>query len=195
MKYKFDNAENIVPALRVVLIAGSLLAVGWPIVRSSWEARLILGNSSWIIDMGRHPAWEAPPAPSYSDFQQHFIQSGGFPPPNAPWTMRMGLKWESIVLESLLYLWPVTVAIGLLYLIVRGPVRDVVLHCVLCAGAGLTLSVGACIAFWCVIGGWGAPMPILFGMSGLIGGLLGGVVLFHPKTAERITAPDGDERS
>src|SRR5262245_4182605 len=104
----------------VVLLAclGSIALVTW---NGRWEGRLTWGNHTWIADLGRAPVWAPPPAPPYGRFQEDFKESEGFPVEGSPGlTIRRVLKVDWMVVDLLLYLWPVTVVSGLLYLATRG---------------------------------------------------------------------------
>jgi len=88
------------------------------------------------------------------------------------------------VCHYLLYLWPVTLAAGLLYLALRGKQRDPLLHIGLSAGFGLTFGAAACIGLYILYGGWGPPNPAFFGGAGLAVGICIGLATFkwgHPQ--------------
>jgi hypothetical protein len=81
-----------------------------------------------------------------------------------------------MVIKLFLYLWPVTVFTGVLYLI--GKRTDPVLYVVLCIGIGLTAAACTCIGLWLLFGGWGPPMPTLFGTMGVLMGVVAGILTF-----------------
>lgn len=170
--------------LRLLLLAGCLGAVAVSAATAPWEARLVQGNHSWIMDLGRHPVWQPPAAPDYAAFRQHFERSEGFPPPNGGWAIRAGYDPAGVGLTAVAYCWPVAVVCGLLYFAARGPRRDVGLHCALHVAAGLTVAVAACVALWCVVGGWGPPAVGCFEVLGVVGGIISGLASFRPADAE-----------
>ena len=175
--------------LRLLLLAGCLGAIAVSAATAPWEARLVQGNHSWIMDLGRHPAWQPPAAPDYQSFRQHFEQSREFPPPNGGWAIRASYDPVDVALAAVAYFWPVALVCGLLYLVVRGPRRDVVLHCALHVAAGLSVAVAACVALWCLVGGWGAPAVGCFGVLGLVGGSISGVASFSKGTPNQALQP------
>ena len=126
--------------LRLFLLAGCLGAVAMSAATAPWESRLVQGNHSWIMDLGRHPVWQPPAPPDYAAFRQHFERSEDFPPRNGGWVIRAGYDPAGVGLAAAAYCWPVALMCGLLYLAVRGPRRDVVLHCALHVAAGLSAN-------------------------------------------------------
>jgi hypothetical protein len=168
--------------LRLLLLAGCLGAIALSAATAPWEARLVRGNHSWIMDLGRHPAWQPPAAPDYTAFRQHFDRSEDFPPPDGGWVIRVSYDPVDVGLAALAYSWPVAAVCGLLYLAVRGPRRDVVLHCALRVAAGLSIAVAACVGLWCVVGGWGPPAVGCFGVLGVVGGIVSGLMSFSQGT-------------
>jgi hypothetical protein len=164
-------------ALRLLLLAGCLGAIALSVATARWEGRLVRGNHTWLIDLGRHPVWSPPSPPDYERFRQEFEQSEDFPPPHGC-AIESSYRPAEVALEAVLYLWLVTGSCGLLYLGARGPRRDFVMHCAASVAAGLTAAVAACLALWCVAGGWGPPFPACFGVFGLVVGLARGIASF-----------------
>lgn len=78
-----------------------------------------------------------------------------------------------------LYLWPITLAFGLGYRVLRWTRRDLVLHLAFFAGIGLTLAVVVCLGFWIIFGGWGPPNLGILGTLGFIGGIAAGLGTFR----------------
>ena len=114
-----------------------------------------------------------------------FQESEGFPSEGTPGcTIQRRLKVDWMAADLLLYLWPLTVVGGLLYLAIRGERRDLILHLGLSAGIGLTAGVAVCIGLWMMLGGWGPPAPEFFGGLGLVAGVAGGLVSFKWGRAE-----------
>jgi hypothetical protein len=162
--------------LRWIFVAACLsciVVVAW---NSRWEGSLTRTDHTIIVDLGRSPVWAPPAVPPYSRFSKDFKDSQGFPDEDDPGlSIRRELKSDWMAVDLLLYLWLVTVVGGLLYLGVRGDRRDVVLHCGLSVGIGLTIAASVCVGLWLLCGGWGAPAPEFFGGLGLVGGLLVGL--------------------
>jgi hypothetical protein len=150
---------------------GCVVAVAW---NGRWEARLSAGSATWIQDLPRAPIWSPPAEPDYARFREAF-SGEGFPGPDQPGlSIRRVLKLDWMAIDLLFYLWPLTLAFGVVYLGLRERRRDMMLHLALSAGAGLTAAAVVCIGLWLVCGGWGAPAPEFFGAVGLVGGILTG---------------------
>lgn len=164
--------------LRLLLLTGCLGGLALAAATPSWEAHLIQGATTWIMELGRHPLWDPPDAPDYHTFRQHFEQSKEFPPPNGGWAIHLHCDSLDIGLLAHAYCWPVALLCGLTYLRVRGSRRDLVLHCALWAAGGISIAVVACIALWFALGGWGPPMPGCFAFLGLILGVYYGLASF-----------------
>lgn len=177
--------------LRLLLLAGCLGAIATSAATAPWEARLVEGDSSWIMRLDRHPVWQPPAAPDYQAFRQHFERSREFPRPDGRWVIRASYDPIGVALAAVTYCWPVSLVCGLLYLAVRGPRRDEVLHCALGVAAGLSVAVAACVGLWCVVGGWGPPAIGCFGVLGVAGGVVGGLASFQQRPTEPGAATDG----
>lgn len=175
--------------LRLILLAGCLGAITLSAATAPWEARLVQGNSTWIMRLDRRPVWQPPATPDYHAFRQHFEQSREFPPPNGGWVIRTSYDSVGVALTAVAYCWPVKLVCGLLYLAVRGPRRDLVLHCALTVAVALSVGVAACIALWCVVGGWGPPAVGCFGVLGVVGGIISGLATFRHAEAELLSVP------
>src|SRR5262249_2371028 len=179
----FGGAD--VRRLRWMLLLAWFGCVALVLGKGRWEGRLTLEGTTWIVDLGRAPIWAPPPEPLYARFQVDFKRSEGFPAEGTPGlTIRRVLKVDWMAVDLLLYLWPVTVAGGLLYLAIRRKRRDLVLHLGLAVGLGLTGGAAACIGLWLLFGGWGPPGPEVLGGLGLGGGSVGGLVSFQRESAK-----------
>ena len=167
---------------------GCVAVVAW---NGRWEGRLTRGNHTWIVDLDRTPVWTPPPDPSYARFQKDFKESQSFPAEETPdLAIRRALKLDWMAVDLLVYLWPVSVVAGLLYLATRGTRRDLILHLGLSAGIGLSAGAAACMGLWLLFGGWGPPVPEFFGGLGLVVSLVAGLASFKRDRAVRGTAPD-----
>lgn len=150
-----------------------------------WEGWLIRANDRWIVDLSRAPIWAPPPEPVHATFQAVFNESEYFPAQGTPGlTIKRVLKVDWMAVDLLLYLWPVTVVGGLIYLATRERRRDLVLHLGMSAGFGLSSGAIACIGLWMLFGGWGPPAPGFFGGLGLVGGIVGGFLSYNPESGE-----------
>jgi len=140
-----------------------------------WEGHLTHSYQSWIIDLERSPAWRPPPKPGFEIFHEHFKKSLSSLHAN-PTSARIDrvLKLDTMALEFFLYAWPVLIIFGLMNISKKGDVRDVVLHLGFCAAIGLSMGALLCILLWLVFGGWGPPIPMLFGLVGIYGGIVYG---------------------
>jgi len=144
-----------------------------------WEGYLSQVHHIWIVDLEQAPVWDPPDMPSYARFREEFRGVEGFPSEGSPGkSIRRVLRWDWMAVDLLLSLWPVTVVGGLLYLVGRRGRRDLILHCGLSVGIGLSVAALMCMGFWLLLGGWGPPAPEFFGGLGLVLGLLGGLASF-----------------
>jgi hypothetical protein len=171
-----------VTTLRTLFLVAVALCAAAVLARGRWEGRLRAGQteSTWFIDLGRRPVWAPPDVPAYRQFREVFEE---LPAATASGlTITRALKWDWMLVDFLLYLWGVTAAFGVAYLLARGHRRDPVLHGALCLGAALTAAAAACLGLWLLAGGWGAPYPELFGLVGVVAGILL-AVLTHRRTA------------
>ena len=156
--------------LRTLFIAAVVLCVGVVLILGQWEGRLRLGDHTWYIDLDRRPVWNPPDVPGYGQFRAVFADLPAEATPGL--TITPGLKWEWMLVDCLMYLWAVTAGFGILYLVVRGRRRDPVLHGGLCVGGAMSAAAVGCFAFWLLLGGWGPPAPGLFGLLGVVAGIL-----------------------
>jgi len=177
--------------LRWAFLLACLGCVALVAMNGRWNGRLTEASCTWIVDLDRAPIWAPPPEPVYATFQKDFNESETFPPQDAPGlTITRVLRGDQMTIDLLLYLWPVTVICGVLYLAARGQRRDRVLHVGLSAGIGLTAGAITCVALLLIFGGWGPPVPWFFGGLGLFGGIVGGLVSFKRQIAEPSNAAD-----
>lgn len=166
--------------LRWVFLSVCLGYVALVACNGRWQGNLIQTNyGTWIVDLERAPIWSPPPEPVYTTFQKDFKNSENFPTEDdSSFTIKRVIRVDWMIVDLLLYLWPITVINGLLYYFTRGRKRDFVLHLGLFVGIGLTAGAVLCVGLWMLFGGWGPPSPEFFGILGLAGGILGGLVSF-----------------
>lgn len=178
--------------LRWVLLLACLGCCAFVITNGRWEGHLIQANyGTWIVALDRAPIWAPPPEAVYATFQKDFKDSEKFPAEDASgFIIKRVLKDDWMILDFLLYLWPVTVISGLLYYATRGRKRDFVLHLGLFAGIGLTAGAVLCVGLWLLFGGWGPPAPQFFGILGLSGGIVGGLVSFKQGIPNQMVSKD-----
>lgn len=161
--------------LRLLLLIGSIAAIVLSMATASWEADLVRGHHTWMMNLGRHPVWQPPAVPGYETFREHFNQSPDFPIQNSGCIIRVSYDPVSISIESVFYFWPVTCVCGLAYRSIRGTRRDPVLQCALSIAVSLPIAMFVCVALWCVGGGWGPPVVGFFVFLGMIFGILNGL--------------------
>lgn len=88
------------------------------------------------------------------------------------------LKRDWMILDFLVCVWAITAAFGIVYLLARPKRPDVFLHGVACIAAGLTGSAALCVLLWIILGGWGPPSPLFFGVVGHVAGLVLGAATY-----------------
>lgn len=152
----------------------SILSIGVAIVfgmsEFRWKARLTVSNHSWIIDVGAYPTNFTPLLPCFEDFAAKFDE---LPPADAPGlSIRLVREWEWTMIVTLFHLWWTTWLITLAYWMFRRQRRDAFFQAIAGAALGLTAGAALCIGSWLLIGGWGPPFPIVFGLHGLAVGVV-----------------------
>jgi hypothetical protein len=126
-------------------------------------------SDTYISHLPNSPVWNPPAVPTYGHFTQIFDSLPSQQPGSA--AISIAARWDWMALEFLMQFWLLTSFIGVLYLITRHTHVDRLLHVVLHVAIGLTSGAGACIGLWPILGGWGPPAPLFFGISGLILGI------------------------
>ena len=179
VRRRASTSQERVLVLRSLLLAGCLAVVVLSCFTARFEGKLVRGNQSWQLYLGRHAIWSPPERPDYERFRLYFDQSPGFPLEGIG-TIKTSFSLADVVLEAVLYLWLVTGLCGLLYLSYRGSRRDKFLHCAGSVATWLTAAFAACIGLWCIAGGWGPPVPMCFALGGLVVGLVRGMASRPP---------------
>ena len=164
--------------LAQLFLASALLVCLLAFSRGRWEATLAAGKSTWIIKLPRSPAWSPPAIPSRDAFTSTFTD---VPPSSSPVLLRFRLG--STFLDAARYLWAVTAAFGLVYILSRRSRRDRFLHAALCFGAAFTGAAIISIGLWIVFGGWGAPFPEFFAGLAIVIGLILSLTTYEPERA------------
>jgi hypothetical protein len=166
----------IIRILFLVLGLGCIVAVAW---NGRWEGRLLQADDMWTINLGQTPIWSPPPVPSYSSFKETFQNSRDFPVEGmSKYRIQRVLKLDWMFLDFLLYFWPISGLCGLVYLMVGKENRDLLLYQGFTTGIGLTVAAVLCFGLWMILGGWGPPYPVFFGLLGLVLGFFGGASTF-----------------
>lgn len=150
-------------------------------VNGQWEGRLrhsVFRTS--IIDLPRSPIWSPPPLPDYADFPAD-SDDGGLPAESStPLVIERRLRFTFMYIDTLLWLWPVTLLAGVGYRVLRDNQRDRVLHLALCIGIGLSSAAACSIVLWMMLGGWGPPAPVFLGTVGLVAGAIAAFLSYRP---------------
>ena len=141
--------------LRLLLFLGCVGATTVAAATARWDARLICGNHSWIMQLDRQPIWRTPVPPDYEAFRQHFAESNDFPVSKGSCIIRADYDRFEVGSTAIAYCWPICFVCGVSYLAIRGPRRDLLLHCALWVSASTSLAVVSSVILWCVFGGWG----------------------------------------
>ncbi|MEM9365994.1 MAG: hypothetical protein AAGD07_08345 [Planctomycetota bacterium] len=168
--------------LRLLLVAMPMLAVFVTVQTAIWEARYTKGKATWIIKLPETAIWNPPPVPAYSEFAVAFDQLPETQPPHS--RVHRLLKWDSMLLELLFYFLGCSMLIAPLYWLTRCGRLDPVLHVTTWIGIGMTGSAVMCFAVWLAVGGWGAPAPLFFGISGLFVGSFAGFATLRKTVAD-----------
>lgn len=176
---------------RIVLALGCLACVVFVVAEAQWESRLEHAGGAYIITAPRAPLWSPPPKASYAEFREAFSESGGFPPKQASTVVRV-LKWDSMLVEALLWLWAATGLASIFYL---GDERDRVLRAAAFSFLGLTAGAFTTVGLWLVLGGWGPPMPELFGLVGVAGGITYSIATMGSPPNKPQQLPSGTPRA
>lgn len=171
-------------ALRCLFLFSVVVAVGVILHHGRWEARYRTVEGTWIIDLDTAPTWRPPSKPAFDRFQEAFDDL----PPHQPHgtSIVLLLKWRSMIIDSILCVWGITAVFAVVYLRVKTERRDFSLHCIASVAAALTGSAAICVALWIILGGWGPPQPLLFGVLGLTAGVVLGAKTYA-RTAHSTT--------
>lgn len=156
---------------------GCLMAV---LTLGRWQGVLYAPQQRYLLELARTPVWAPPACPTYTDFHEVFGRSAAFPLASSPGLfIDRRLKADWMALDLLLYCWCVNSVAGAMYVGARAGKRDIVLHLAVWMAIGQTVAAALCTALWTVFGGWGPPLPLQFGIAGLLGGIILGVKRFE----------------
>jgi hypothetical protein len=153
---------------RYGLIVAIFACIGLVLGSADWQPVLQRGNSSWLLNSVNAPIWAPPPPPPDNAFGSAFSE---VPHATGPaFTVSVELLWEWTAVRLFAWLWGVFTAFGLAYLAVRKDRRDLSLELAVWAAVGITASASICLLLWTAFGGWGPPVPWLFGLVGMLAG-------------------------
>ena len=155
--------------ITIAFAAVVILVAIWTLSNGVWWGSLFNGNQTWLIDLPNQPVWSPPDPPGYAEFRRDFNhlpseQSKGS-------TIGVELKWDFMLISFFLYLLAVTVLFAVVTLI--GPVGQQSFGIYVIRSLALSLSGAAvaCFVVWTLVGGWGPPSPLFFGIVGLVVGI------------------------
>jgi len=165
--------------IRVLLILGCVAAVAIAAALAPWEARLVCGNHSWIVDLGTHPIWDPPTAPDHDGFRRHFGDTNGFPPANGGCLIHSEYDPFSVGMLAILLSCPCFLFCGTLHRYLHRTHQDILLHCSL--WIGLWTPIG--LLCFCCLAWAGSIVGFVFLSMGSCCGLLLGLSTFQPGKA------------
>jgi hypothetical protein len=173
-------------ALRWLLVVACLVSVVRLACCVRWEARLETSGSTLVLDLPSAPLWNPPAAPS-SQREFLFKWGHGMAVEAVDSTSQITLSpaLGRTLVDALYVIWPGTCIVGLLYVLVRGGRRDVMLHMALCIGGGLTLAVAVGLSLWLVYGPGDSMSDEWLGVLGLICGATMGACTLRERAPSR----------
>lgn len=159
--------------VRRTILAVLLAAAAFNVTHSAiWEGRYRAGRGTLILRLAEQPLWSPPPTPTYATFVDTYDHLSAVPSPEG--RIYRVLKWDWMLLEWLMYACAILVLTAPFYWFMRRQRPDPVLHIASSIGLGMFASAVLCIGLWLLVGGWGPPAPLFFGLSGLlVGGTVG----------------------
>jgi len=165
------------PGLRRLLIIVVVLCLLLPLMMVPTEGHLTLWNNTWIVTLPASPFWKQTPPPAYQVFANDFNSSEGFPRAGTPGVHIYTTKrFDLSALYTLIWLWPISLMFGCLYLGFREQRRDALLHCVGFGGIGVTIGCLIFLVLWQGLIIWSLEFTTIAFITGaLIGGLF-----YHP---------------
>ena len=181
---KNDRAAVSFVRYAFIIALGLLLFV--VSVRGQWEAYLITTNGTYITELPNAPIWQAPNLPEYGNFKTSFKQLPMQSPTGA--TISVAPCWSRMLFEFLAGLWSITALCRTLYLAAGSGCMDRTMHHVLYTGIGLTGGFLISAAIWLMIGGWGPPALVFFGVAGLVLGNIAAHRKFNELTSNAVNA-------
>ena len=157
-------------AFTTLVLLFLFLSLLWSLFHGIWEAAFVVqadyGEHLYLMDLDVNPIWSAPDSPARREFVSHF--SNGSEPFPEEGRIKVYHKWSSWIL-NLITMW-------LVGALVISPISmlffrtDRWLGVLGRVSTSLIIASAVCILLWLVVGGWGPPFPLGFGIVGLIGG-------------------------
>jgi hypothetical protein len=182
--------------IRVSQFLIGLFLVGtivWAVYNGQWQSAYVVqrvtGEHQYLIDLDSTPLWSPPPAPSFADYSEHFTNDGD--PLPSQGKIRVYHMWDSWILGIIMiWLMGFLAITPIAFLFFR---RDLALGALARVGAGLIGASLACFVLWLLVGGWGPPAPLLFGILGLIvGGIWAAIYVSQKPTANKTVETTAD---
>ncbi len=157
-------------ALQLLILLFFAGTIVWGVFNGAWQSAYVvngdMGEHQYLIDLESLPVWSQPNPPSFTDYSERFT-SDGEPLPTGG-KIEVYHKWDSWILGIIMiWLMGFLAITPLIFLFFR---QDLTLGAFARAGAGLIGAAIACFLLWLLVGGWGPPVPLLFGIVGLIVG-------------------------
>jgi hypothetical protein len=152
----------------------------WILSKGIFWGSLFNGNQTWLIELPSQPVWQPPAAPSYADFRQDFHNLPYDQPPQS--AIGVELKWDIMLSTFLLCLLCVTVLFAALSLVLTPGPQYLGIYFIRALALSLASAAAICFLTWLLIGGWGPPSPLFFGLAGLIVGISMGFLTLSRRT-------------
>ncbi len=147
-----------------------LLAAIFTIGRGAYEGHLWTGISTCIIDLDRAFFFFPPPVPAYSEFVHVFDDLPA--EADKQFVIRRVWVWQEGVIEFFLLMLPIGLACSIIYLPRHKQHQDYCLLYVSMISMGFLVSSLCSCLIYAIVGGWGPPAPLGFGIFGLTMGLI-----------------------
>jgi hypothetical protein len=171
---EFDRGITIAFVAVVVLI--SL----WVLSNGIWLGTLFDGNQTWLIHLDSQPVWSPPATPAYADFQ---IVFNDLPPQQSMRSkIDIQLEWDFMLVTFFLYLLGASVLFGI-HTLIRPGRRSLGVYIIRSLAISLTGAAATCFVVWLLVGGWGPPSPLFFGLVGLVVGIWIGLFTWSRRTS------------
>lgn len=152
--------------LLLAVIAGLILAAA----EVPWQATRHGPARTQTLSLPDGPLWSPPATPRHDAFDEVF---GGETAHGAS-RITLGIEWRNLVFRFLIFLW---LPLGFAWVVHLGTSHgpDACMRAAGFAFVGMNIAGLLTIGIWVVLGGWGPPMPDVFGTAGLVLGAAVGV--------------------
>lgn len=182
-------SQRINTGIALAFIAAVILLGARTLNNGEWRGMLIHENHTWIIDLPTQPVWNPPELPKYSDFWQ-FDDVPAQQLAGSRIAIEMG--WEYLAGRFLIELWYLLVFFSVVTLFAPQTHRNLGISLIRALTVSLSVAAVACIGLWLLLGGWGPPFPLSFGLLGILTGLVLGALNGWQPT--RSTRPSTDSQ-